>query len=96
MPSRLVNVRLDEARLRKIRRLRAEGIALAEVVRDAIDARHDAITGQPSRHNAADVVRRILEAHPDPARQRRRRYDVHDAASARGGIETRLKRRRRP
>jgi hypothetical protein len=37
MSSRLVNVRLDEQRIRKTRKLRAGGIALSELVREAID-----------------------------------------------------------
>ena len=95
MASRLTNVRLDEARLRKVRRLRASGIALSDVVREAIDARHDALTRQASRRNAADIVRAILEAHPDPANLKARSYDVHDRAAARGAIRASLKRRRR-
>ena len=96
MGSRLMNVRLDEARLRKVRRLRAQGIALSDLVREAIDARHDALAGQSASRNPADVVRRILHAHPDPSTLKARTYDVHDRTAARNAIEARLKRRRRP
>ena len=37
MTSRLVNVRLDEERLRKAQTLRESGVALSDLVREAID-----------------------------------------------------------
>ena len=43
MPSTLVNVRLDEGRLRKVRRLRAHGIAMSDVVREAMASRFEGV-----------------------------------------------------
>ena len=44
MSSRLVNVRLDADRLRKAQTLRARGMALSDVVREAIDERFAALS----------------------------------------------------
>jgi hypothetical protein len=93
MGSRLVNVRLDDARLRKVRRLREKGLPLAELVRDAIDTKYGELAGPPAEH-AADVVRRILETDPDPEGLPSRDYDVHDRQAARSAIRRRLKRPR--
>src|SRR6202011_845098 len=43
MSSRLVNVRLDEERVRKAQTLREHGVALSDVVREAIDERFAAL-----------------------------------------------------
>jgi hypothetical protein len=93
MGSRLVNVRLDDARLRKVRRLRDQGVPLADLVREAIDTKYGELAG-PAAEHASDVVRRILEAHPDPDRPPSRDYDVHDRQAARSAIRRRLKRPR--
>ncbi len=94
MASRLVNVRLDETRLRKARRLRASGLSLTDVVREAIDVRYQALTGAATGRDAAEAVRQILETHPDPPDHTARKYDVHDGTAARRAIVARRKRRR--
>lgn len=85
MKSRLVNVRLDAERLRKARALRKRGVALSDVVREAIDERY----GQepsPSHTDARAMIRRLFDAHPDPPDLPERGYDVHDRAAARRAI----------
>ena len=88
-------MRLDEARLRKARRLRARGVPLSDVVREAIDARYEAMTDRDARRDAAAVVRRIVDAHPDPPGLPTREYDVHDRAAAREAVITAIRRRGR-
>jgi hypothetical protein len=93
MKSRLVNVRLDADRLRKAQTLRKRGVALSDVVREAIDARYGELQSAP-RHDAQAVIRRIFEEHPDPADLPSRDYDVHDRAAARRGIVRKMTRKR--
>ena len=89
MKSRLVNVRLDADRLRKARALRKRGVALSDVVREAIDERY----GQeqsPSKTDAQALIRHLFEAHPDPPDLPARDYDVHDRAASRRAIVQRM------
>jgi hypothetical protein len=89
--SRLVNVRLDADRLRKARKLRERGVALSDVVRDAIDARFEQLESTPPDDVAA-VVRRIFDEFPDPPDLPPRDYDVHDRTAARQAIRRALTR----
>ena len=87
--SRLVNVRLDADRLRKARALRQRGVALSDVVREAIDERYGQEPSS-SRTDAKALIRRLFDAHPDPPDLPARGYDVHDRASARRAIVQRI------
>ena len=93
MSSRLVNVRLDEGRLRKALELRRQGIALSDVVREAIDERYARLRA-PDERDAAAIVQRLFEQHPDPPDLPTRDYDVHDRQAARAAIRRRLRPRR--
>ena len=96
MPSTLVNVRLDEGRLRKVRRLRAHGIAMSDVVREAIDARFDALTQVRPTTDAAAILARILVQHPEPTGFKPpAARDVHDRHTAQRLIRAVLSRRLR-
>jgi hypothetical protein len=95
MGSRLVNVRLDEARVHKARRLRETGVALSDVVREAIDQRFAALDRPLTTREATARLKRILEAHRDPSDLPVRSYDVHDRAASRAAIVSRLRRRPR-
>lgn len=93
MASRLVNVRLDEDRIRKVQELRERGVGLSDVVREAIDERHAALrsSGPP---DVRSIVREAFEQHPDPPGLPKREYDVHDRRAAGAAILRRLRRRR--
>jgi len=93
MRSRLINVRLDADRLRKVRRLRERGVALSEVVREAIDARHSKLQSRSSA-DAKAIIQRIFERYPDPPDRPAREYDVHDRRAARRAILRKIRRRR--
>jgi hypothetical protein len=93
MASRLVNVRLDPERLRKADELRARGIRLSDLVRQAIDERYAQAAFALSPSTVTAVVQRIFEQHPDPAGLPARGYDVHDRRAARAAIRRRLKHR---
>lgn len=90
MSSRLINVRLDADRLRKAQRLRERGIALSDVVREAIDERFSELRST-SRVDVKAIVRRIFEEYPDPPDLPPRDYDVHDRRASRGAILRRLR-----
>ena len=92
MKSRLVNVRLDAARLRKALALRERGVALSDVVREAIDQRYGELQ-TAARSDMQAVIRRVFEEHPDPPGLPDRTYDVHDRAAARRAIVRTMTRR---
>jgi len=92
MSSRLVNVRLDVERLRKAQTLRERGVALSDVVREAIDERFAALRRSESPLDVRTIVRRIFEQHPDPPDLPSRDYDVHDRRAARAAIRRKLRR----
>jgi hypothetical protein len=91
MSSRLVNVRLDANRLRKAQTLRARGVALSDVVREAIDERFAALRQSESAPDVRTIVRRMFEQYPDPPDLPPRDYDVHDRRAARGAILRKLR-----
>ena len=95
MTTRLVNVRLDEERTRKARALRASGIAVSDLLRDAIDRRYEQVVRSPKGLDVAAIMRRIFEQNPDPPNLGPRRYDVHDRAAARRAILRRWRRKAR-
>ena len=95
MASRLVNVRLDSARLRKVRKLRKDGVVFSDVVRDAIDRRFEELRGRAAHRDVSAILARVFEQYPDPPRLPARSYDVHDRRGASRAIRRRLRRGRR-
>jgi hypothetical protein len=95
MGTRLVNVRLDEERIRKARALRARGIAVSDVLREAIDHRYERVVRSPKGLDVAAIMRRIFEEYPDPPDLPPRGYDVHDRAAARRAVLRHLRRKAR-
>jgi hypothetical protein len=95
MSARLVNVRLDETRSRKARALRAKGIAMSDLLREAIDRRYEQAVGSPKGLDVAGIRRRIFDEYPDSPGMAARRYDVHDRGAARRAVLRRLRRRTR-
>ena len=95
MASKLFNVRLDDKRVRKARRLRESGRNLSDVVREAIDTEYGALVKPTAATDPAGVVAAIIDRFPDPQDLPARDYDVHDAGAARRAIANSLKRRPR-
>jgi hypothetical protein len=91
----LINVRLDADRLRKVQALRARGVTLSDVVREAIDERFAELRQSGARLDVRTIVRQMFEQHPDPADLPPRDYNVHDRRAARAAI-LRQQRRVRP
>ena len=95
MSSRLVNVRLDEERLRKAKVLREKGIALSDLVRTAIDRRYEEYLSSRMPRDVSAILTRLDAEYPIVAKVLpARRYDVHDRRQAAGAIRNRLERKR--
>jgi hypothetical protein len=94
MNTRLVNVRLDQQRLERARRLRAHGIALSDLVRDAIDRQYEHLVNSSKRRDVQAMMNEIYQQHPDPAGLPARNYDVHDSRQARNAIVGKLRQKR--
>jgi hypothetical protein len=96
MSSRLVNVRLDEERLRKAKKLREKGITLSDLVRAAIDESYEQALSAERPLDVTAILARLDAEYPitakDPAP---RRYDVHDRRQAAGAIRKLLQGKRR-
>ena len=90
MSSRLINVRLDADRVRKAQRLRERGVALSDVVREAIDERFSELRSE-SQPDVTAIVRRMFDRYPDPPDLPLRDYDVHDRRAARKAIVDKLR-----
>ena len=91
MSSRLINVRLDANRLRKALSLRRNGIALSDVVSEAIDERYEKLRTTSSK-DVDGLIWRLFDEHPDPPDVPPRDCDVHDRKSARTATVCRLRR----
>lgn len=91
MGSRLVNVRLDAERVRKAQTLRERGVALSDVVREAIDERFAGLRRPESQPDVRAIVQRIFEQYPDPPDLPSRDYDVHNRRDARVAILRKLR-----
>jgi hypothetical protein len=94
MGSRLINVRLDADRIRKAQRLREHGVALSDVVREAIDERFSELRSE-SQPDVKAIIGRMFHQYPDPPDLPPRGYDVHDRHAARKAILGKLRSGRR-
>ncbi len=94
MNKRLVNVRLDERRLERARRLRASGIALSDLVRDAIDRQYELLVGSSRGRNVEAIMNEIYQRYPDPPDLPPRDYDIHDRHEARRAVLRNLRKKR--
>ena len=94
MTTRLVNVRLDKQRLERARRLRAKGITLSDLVRDAIDRQYDLLVESSKDRNVEEIMNEIYREYPDPPRMPLRDYDVHNRDQARTAILRKLRKKR--
>jgi hypothetical protein len=65
-----VKVRLDEERLGKARVLREHGLALSDVIREAIDERFDQLDRSGKVRDVRAIIQRIFEQYPDPPASR--------------------------
>jgi hypothetical protein len=91
MSSRLVNVRLDEQRILKARKLRAGGVPLSDLLRTAIDQEYERLVESSKPRDVQAVMKQIYERYPDPPDLPAREYSVHDSVAARKAIRRKLR-----
>lgn len=91
----LLNVRLAPEDVRRVADLRRDGIQISKLVRDAIRAEHEQ-RGRSRRagRDAAALIARIYEDHPDTQEVRPRPFDLRDRRAVRQAIVARLRKRR--
>ena len=94
MNSRLINVSPDERRLERARLLRANGIALSDLVRDAIDRQYEHLVQSSKQRDAGTIMKEIYQRYPDPPGLQQRDYDVHNRHEAKSGILRKLRKKR--
>ncbi len=95
MKRHLINVRVDDDHARKARKLRDSGVALSDLVREAIDSKFAEMTAEVSPRNMKSLVAALFDRHPDAPGMPSREYDVHDRIEARAAIQRKLARGRR-
>jgi len=89
----LLNVRLKEEDAKLVRNLRRQGVQISELVRMAIRSEHESRAVQKaSRRDAATIVEKIFEDHPDTPDVRPRALDLTDRAAVRRALVKRLRR----
>jgi hypothetical protein len=71
------------SRIRKARKLRAGGIPLSTLVRDAIDQQYDRLVASAKPRDVEAIMRQIYARFPDPPDLLPREYDVHNRVAAR-------------
>lgn len=91
MIRRRVSIRLDEDHLRKAHILREQGLALSDVIREAIDERFDQLNRSRKVRDVRNIIQRIFEQHPDPAGLPPRTYNVRERKAARTAIVEKLR-----
>jgi hypothetical protein len=94
MATKLTNVRLDPDRVRKARALKERGIAISDLLREAIDRRYREVVEADERRDArrilADLDARFPAAPDDlPLRS----YSVHSREEAGAAIREHLRAR---
>ena len=95
MSSHLVNVRIDEERLRKVKALRKRGIVLSALVRTAIDERYAQTLSCREPRDVQAIFARLDKEYPITLKDLPPlRYDVHDRREAAATIRKRLGKRR--
>jgi hypothetical protein len=90
-----LNVRLGNEEKRMAARLRAAGIEISTVVREAIRAEYARRIESVAPEQASVRVRRILEDLPDPPNLAPRDFSTQDRKAMREQIQRRLARGRR-
>jgi hypothetical protein len=65
-------------RLDKARSLRAHGIILSDLVREAIDREYEEVMKSSKHRSVRAITQEIYEQYPDRDHVVPRKYDVHD------------------
>lgn len=90
-----LNVRLSAEESRMTKRLRAAGVSISTLVRDALRAEYARRIERVEEGPAVAVVRRILNDLPDPPDLAARDFSIRDRRAVQRHIAERLDRARR-
>src|SRR5687767_12548629 len=89
---KLINVRLDDADVRKVGHLRKQGVEISALVREAIRAEYERRRRQKRKgRKMSDVIDEIVARHPTPPGTPPRGYNVHNRHEARAAILDKLR-----
>jgi hypothetical protein len=89
---KLLNIRLDPDDIARVRALRARGVKLSHLVREAIRAEHDRRTRLAPR-NVEETLAEIYAQHP--VAEERQRFEVHHRSRFRKAVGQHIRRRLR-
>jgi len=90
-----INVRLSEEESRMADRLRAAGVPISTLVRNALRAEYARRIERPEEGQALEILRRILNELPDPPDLAARNFSIRDRRAVQRHIAERLVRARR-
>ncbi len=91
---RLLTVRLSDSDQKRVSDLRSDGVAIADLVRDAIRAEHDRRRRVRTPREIDELVAKIEAEHPIPRDSPRVPVDATDRHAVRKYIASQLKRKR--
>lgn len=90
---KLLNIRLDPEDVAKVRALRAQGVKVSHLLREAIRAEHRRRAGVPRAGEVEAALAAIYTEHPIPRADERQRFDVHHRRRFRSAVRRHLRRR---
>ncbi len=93
MATKLINVRLDADRQRKANALQKNGMAISELVREAIDAKFEALSKSGRPADAKAWFDELDRNYPVEHLKSPRKYSVHNRLEAASAIRQAMKRR---
>jgi hypothetical protein len=89
----LLNVRLGPEEEKMTAALRAAGVAVSSIVREALRAEYERRIGSQRRVKGSEVVAAILESLPDPPSLPAREFSPSDRRAVRSHVRAKLARR---
>lgn len=92
---KLLNVRLDPEDAAKVRVLRASGVNVSHLLRQAIRAEHHRRTQLPREGSVRDVLEEIYSQYPVEDTGTQQRFDPHDRRRFRKVVGRHVRRRAR-
>ncbi len=90
---KLLNIRLDPDDVARVRALRARGVKLSRLLREAIRAEHARRAGVPLGEEVGAALAAIYAAHAAPDAGERQRFGVHHRRRFRRAVGRHLRRR---
>jgi len=89
---KLLNIRLDPEDVAKVRALRARGVKVSHLLREAIRAEYRLRAGVPRADEVEAALAAIYREHPIRADERQR-FDVHHRRRFRSAVRRHIRRR---